>query len=135
MPPARSRSAATKRPPGFKSANVGVRLLTVSKSSMVSGTPTSRAIASRWSTAFVDPPQAYRRDGNRLVAGGESDDRVEEMAAADQLDGVGDDLPANEAGLHPLRAHGDAVADGHGVELHRRAAGGADAVLDVHRQL
>ena len=33
-------------------------------------------------------------------------------------------------GLHALGAHGDAVGDGDGVELHGRAAGVADALLD-----
>src|SRR5437868_7687632 len=47
MPPARSTSTATYRPPGFKSAINGVRLLTVSKSSIVRGSPISRARASR----------------------------------------------------------------------------------------
>ena len=36
-----------------------------------------------------------------------------------------------ERGLHPLGAHRDAVGDRDGVELHRRAAGGADAVLHL----
>jgi hypothetical protein len=35
----------------------------------------------------------------------------------------------------PLGAHGDAVADGDRVELHRRAARGADALLDLHGEL
>ncbi len=42
---------------------------------------------------------------------------------------VGDDLAGDQRGLHALRAHGDAVGDGDGVELHRRAAGVADALL------
>ena len=58
MPPARCRSVATNRPPGFRSASSGVRALIRSKSSIASGTPASRAIASRCSTAFVDPPVA-----------------------------------------------------------------------------
>ena len=58
MPPARCRSVATNRPPGLRSASSGTRALTLSKSSMVSGTPASRAIASRCSTALVEPPVA-----------------------------------------------------------------------------
>ncbi len=46
------------RPHGFRSAHTGVRRLTRSKSSMVSGTPISRASASRWRTALVEPPLA-----------------------------------------------------------------------------
>ena len=49
---------ATNRPPGFKSAISGVRELIASKSSMVNSTPASRAIASRCSTALVEPPVA-----------------------------------------------------------------------------
>ena len=51
--------------------------------------------------------------------------------SADQLDRVGDDLAADERGAHALGAHGDAVGHRDGVELHRRAAGRADAILDV----
>ena len=36
-----------------------------------------------------------------------------------------------ERGLHPLRAHRDAVRDRDGVELHRRAARRAHALLDL----
>ena len=36
----------------------------------------------------------------------------------------------DERGFHALGAHGDAVGDGDGVELHGRAAGVADALLD-----
>ncbi len=56
MPPARCRSVATNRPPGLRSASVGTLRLIASKSSIVSGRPDSRAIASRCSTALVEPP-------------------------------------------------------------------------------
>src|ERR1039458_3940718 len=58
MPPALSTSTATKRPPGFRSTSTGVRRQISWKSSMASGTPASRAMASRCSTALVDPPVA-----------------------------------------------------------------------------
>ena len=45
----------------------------------------------------------------------------------DELDRVGDDLAADEDGLHALGAHRHAVADRDRVELHRRPAGGPDA--------
>ena len=51
-------SVATKRPPGFRLATTGVRAATASKSSSVYGIPSSRAIASRCSTPFVEPPLA-----------------------------------------------------------------------------
>ena len=69
--------------------------------------------------------------GDRLVAGGEGDEGVELVAAGGQLDRVGDHLAADQRGLHPLRPHRDPVGDRDRVELHRRAAGGADALLDV----
>ena len=58
MPPARYRSVATKRPPGFRSASSGVRSLMRSKSSIARSTAASCAMASRCSTAFVEPPVA-----------------------------------------------------------------------------
>src|SRR5216683_1282383 len=58
VPPARWKSVATKRPPGFRSAISGVRRLMASKSPSSSGTPASLASASRWRTALVDPPVA-----------------------------------------------------------------------------
>ena len=60
--------------------------------------------------------------GQRLVAAGEADQRVVAMAAHRQLDGVGDDLAADQRGLHARMAHRDAVGDGDGGELARRAA-------------
>ena len=54
-----------------------------------------------------------------------------ERAAGDQLDRVGDDLAADQRGLHPCGAHRDAVGDRDRVELHRRAAGRPDPLLDV----
>src|SRR5262249_14238762 len=44
--------------------------------------------------------------------------------------GIGDDLARGERGLHALMAHGDAVGDGDGAKLARRAAGSGDALLD-----
>ena len=47
-----------QRPHGFMSATIGVCAEIRSKSSIVNSIPKSRAIATRWSTAFVDPPVA-----------------------------------------------------------------------------
>ena len=52
-----------------------------------------------------------------------------EVAAGDEFDGVGDDFTGDERGLHALGAHGDAVGDGDGVELHGGSASFADALL------
>ena len=57
-PPIRSMSVMTKRPKGFTSARCGTLSPTRLKSESVSGTPASCAIASRCSTAFVEPPSA-----------------------------------------------------------------------------
>jgi hypothetical protein len=57
-PPMRSRSTMWYLPNGFRSPMCGVRRLIRSKSSSSSSTPASWAMASRWSTALVDPPRA-----------------------------------------------------------------------------
>src|SRR6266568_3349935 len=69
--------------------------------------------------------------GNGFVAADQNDESVEEVAASDKLDGIGNHLAADQRGAHPLRAHGDAVGDGYRVEFKRRAAAGADTRLDV----
>ena len=51
-------SFACQRPHGFMSAMIGVRAEIRSKSSIVKSIPKSRAIATRWSTPFVEPPVA-----------------------------------------------------------------------------
>jgi hypothetical protein len=79
----------------------------------------------------VEAGEGHDGAGNGLVAAGEGDDGVEGVAAGDELDGVGDDFAADEGGLHAFGAHGDAVGDGDGVELHGRGAGLADAFLDA----
>ena len=58
VPPAAWSSVATNRPDGFRSAMTGVFELIRSKSAISSATPASFAIASRCSTALVDPPVA-----------------------------------------------------------------------------
>ena len=78
----------------------------------------------------VETSQRHDGAGHVLVAAGDADEAVEEVAAGDEFDGVGDDFAGDERGLHALGAHGDAVGDGDGVELHRRAACVADALLD-----
>ena len=57
-PPTRSTALITCAPNGLTSARCGTRSPTRVKSSRSSGTPASWAIASRCSTAFVDPPKA-----------------------------------------------------------------------------
>ncbi len=57
-PPTRSRSVITNFPAGRTSTRCGVRREIRSKSSSASSTPASWAMASRCSTAFVEPPRA-----------------------------------------------------------------------------
>jgi hypothetical protein len=79
----------------------------------------------------IEPQQRHRGSWNRLVAADERHDGVEKVAAGDQFDRVGDDLPAHQRGFHALGAHRDAVGDRDGVELEGGRAGGPDAVLDA----
>ena len=83
----------------------------------------------------VEARERHHAAGNRLVAADQDDEAVEAVAARDQLDRVGDHLAADQRRAHALGAHRDAVGDRDGVELHRRAAGGADAGLHVHREI
>ncbi len=78
----------------------------------------------------IEAAERHDGGGHVLVATGDADEAVEGVAARDELDGVGDDFARDQRGLHALGAHGDAVGDGDGVELHRRAACFAHALLD-----
>ena len=78
----------------------------------------------------VEPAESHDDAGHILVATADANQAIKEVAARDQLDGIGDDFTRDQRSLHPLRAHGDAVGDGDGVEFHRRAAGLANALLD-----
>ena len=83
----------------------------------------------------VEPRQRHGRAGQGLVAADQADEPVEQVAARNELDRVGDHLAADQGRLHSLGAHAHAVGDGDGVELHRRAARRPDALLDLHRQV
>ncbi len=82
----------------------------------------------------IQTRQRHDAGGNGFVAANENDQGVKNVAAGDKLDGVGDHFAADQRSAHALRAHGDAVGNGNGVELERSAAGGANAVLNVHGQ-
>ena len=77
----------------------------------------------------VQPRQRHHAAGHVLVAPGDGDQAVHPLPEGDQLDGVGDDLAADQRGLHALGAHGDAVADGDGAELEGDALSGANPLL------
>ncbi|MNV16106.1 hypothetical protein D3C71_1068600 [compost metagenome] len=70
----------------------------------------------------IHPRQGHGRRRDGLVAADDADDAVQLMPLDRQLDGVGDDLAADQRGLHARRAHGDAVGDDDGVEIDRIAA-------------
>ena len=74
---------------------------------------------------------AITQPGIVLSQRADRDHRVELVAARGELDRVGDHLAADQGGLHPLGAHRDPVGDRDRVELHRRAARRADALLDL----
>ena len=79
-------------------------------------------------------PTAIAAPGLVLSQPTRHDEPVEEVAAGDELDRIGHDLPAHERGLHALGAHRDAVRDRDRVELHRRPARGPDALLHERRE-
>ena len=83
----------------------------------------------------VQPQQRHGAAGNGLIARHQRHDAVEHVPARHQFDRIRDHLAAHQRRLHALGAHGHAVADGDGVELHRRAAGGANSLLHLHRQV
>mmetsp|Transcript_19205 Transcript_19205/g.30505 ORF Transcript_19205/g.30505 Transcript_19205/m.30505 type:complete len:209 (+) Transcript_19205:517-1143(+) len=58
VPPILCISSMTYLPLGLRSAINGTFWLILLKASSSSSTPAARAIAKRWSTAFVDPPRA-----------------------------------------------------------------------------
>ena len=78
----------------------------------------------------IQPAQRHDDSRHILVAAADAHQAVEEIAARHQLNRVCDHFAADQRGFHALRAHRDAVVDGDGVELHRRAAGLANAFLE-----
>ncbi len=83
----------------------------------------------------IQPRQGHDAAGDGLVAADENNQGIEKIAAGHQLDGVSNDFAADERSAHALRAHGNAVGDGYGVELQRSAACSTNPFLDVLCQL
>ena len=83
----------------------------------------------------VQARQRHHRPGDGLVAARQRDDAVAHRAAHRELDRIRDHLARHQRRAHPLGPHADAVGDDDGVELDGRAAGGADAFLDLGAQL
>src|SRR5205814_7584972 len=71
---------------------------------------------------------------NRLIAAHHAHDGVEELAATDKFDRIGNQFTAHQRGFHTFRSHGLAVTDGDGVELHGSAASRSNSVLHLGRQ-
>ena len=71
----------------------------------------------------------HQHAGQRLVAAGQQHGAVDPLGLHDGLDGVGDDFAGHQGEVHALVAHGDAVRDGDGAELHGEPAAGVDAFL------
>src|SRR2546430_17117670 len=77
----------------------------------------------------IESRYRHYRTGYGLVAAHQDDESIEVIAARNQLNRVSDNLTAHQRSTHALCAHGDAIRDGNGVELHRRSAGFAHALL------
>ncbi len=73
----------------------------------------------------IEARHGHRRARDGLVAAGQPDHAVDQMAQRRQLHRVGDDFARHQRRFHAVGAHGDAVTHGDGVELHRRRSGGA----------
>src|SRR6476659_341558 len=58
----------------------------------------------KWPGA-IEPRQRHHGAGDRLVAPGDRDHRIEQVAARDELDRVGDHLAADQRRPHAGRAH------------------------------
>ena len=78
----------------------------------------------------VEAGEGHDGGGHVLVAAGDADDAVKTVSPRHKLDGIRDDFSGDQARLHALGSHGDTVVDRDGVELHGRAAGLANALLD-----
>ena len=82
----------------------------------------------------VESRKRHHGRGDRLVAADDAHEPVEQVAARNELDRVGDHLTRDERRAHARGSHRDAVGDRDRVELERRAAGPANALLHVSRE-
>ena len=104
-PPMRSRSTMWYFPWGLVSARWGTRAATLLKSSSARSTRASLAMASRWSTALVDPPEGHHHG-----------------------DGVLEGLPGHDLAGPDPRGSSSTTArpDGRRASSRRRSTAGAD---------
>ena len=109
-------STATNRPPGLRSATIGVRPAIESKSSIENGMSSSRAIASRWSTPLVEPPlaataaAAFSSASRVMICEGRTSSRTSRItirphsSAASPLPRLIAGIPFMPAGLMPRKS-------------------------------
>ena len=71
----------------------------------------------------IEAGDGHQATGHVFVASANGNEAIEELAAHDGFDGIGDDFAGDEGVFHALRAHGDAVGDGDGVKDERLATG------------
>ncbi len=64
----------------------------------------------------VHATHGHDAGGHVLIAAADGNEAVHAFAADNGLDGIRDDLAGNERVFHPLRAHGNAIRDGDGIE-------------------
>ena len=76
----------------------------------------------------VEAQRSHEHAGDDLVAVRDADQCVGAVRVALVFDGVGDDVAAGQGVQHAGVAHGDAVINGHRVELARNAAGFLDGI-------
>ena len=115
-PPASKMSVATNLPPGLRLATIGVRAAISSNSSIENGMSSSRAIASRCSTPFVDPPvaatdaAAFSIASRVTMCDGRTSSRSSRIAsrphssAASPLPRLSAGIPFSPAGLMPRKS-------------------------------
>ena len=90
--------------------------------------------AVKYEPGKIHAGQCHGRGRDRLIATHHANDRVEQLSAADQFNRIGDHLATYQRSPHAFGAHGFAVGDGDGVELHGSAAGGANAFFHFGRK-
>ncbi len=83
----------------------------------------------------VQARQGHGPARDRFVASGDGDKAVKQMSASHELDGIGNYLAADQRGLHPFRAHGDAVSHRDRVEFYGCAARCPDALFYLECQV
>ena len=137
MPPASYMSVAMNCPPGLRFATIGVRSATRSKSSSPNSMPSSRAIAIRCRTPFVEPPVAATQaaafsSASRVIScEGRRSRRTTSItrrpaaSAASALPSFVAGMPESAAGLMPRKSSAVAIVLAVNIPPHAPAPGHA----------